>query len=234
MLYPSSSVEPSVWTTSEPWCSRDTSPRWKEPRLFYVHSTFKLYELVIVLWLSFGRLIENWAEYMVCFHVWERPLDGHGETYLRSDFCFFFFFWQSILIQNKGYRLLIKFIQLKKSLPLNILQWFSHPKSTLFHFCHGFYNVVRAILLDEDVCGNHHFHKRQIKPPEKDVGGCVGLLYRFSCATNLILHGLIFSVAHQRFTVTQAREPEKESKITLWPWVAPARHRPKPSYPWQR
>lgn len=42
-----------------------------------------------------------------------------------------------------------------------------------------FYNVMSSFLLDEDVCVNHHSHKRQIEPPEKDVGGCVGLLYQF-------------------------------------------------------
>lgn len=59
------------------------------------------------------------------------------------------------------------------------------------------------VLLDEDVYRNHHSHKRQIKPPEKDVGGCVGLLYRFSHATSLILHGLVFTVEQSKnhFTV---------------------------------
>lgn len=74
---------------------------------------------------------------------------------------------------------------------------------------------MSSALLDEDVYGNHHSHKRQIEPPEKDVGGCVGLLYQFSLATNLILHGLVFTVEHQRLATTQPREAEKESKITL-------------------
>ena len=79
-----------------------------------------------------------------------------------------------------------------------------------------FYNAMSAALLDEDVYGNHHSHKRQIKPPEKDVGGCVGLLYQFSSATNLILRGLVFTAEHQRFTITQPRDPEeRKSEITL-------------------
>lgn len=71
---------------------------------------------------------------------------------------------------------------------------------------------MSSVLLDEHVCGNYHSHKRQ-SPPEKDVGGCVGLLYQFSCTANL--YGLVFTVEHQRLTITQPREPEKESKITL-------------------
>lgn len=68
---------------------------------------------------------------------------------------------------------------------------------------------MSSVLLDEDVHRNHHSDKRQIEPPEKDVGGCVGLLYQFSLVTNLILHGLIFSVKHQRLTTTQLRGAEK-------------------------
>lgn len=75
---------------------------------------------------------------------------------------------------------------------------------------------MSSVLLDEDVYGNHHSHKRQLEPPEKHVGGCVGLLYQFSRATNLITPGLVFTVEHQRLTITRPREPEKESKITLW------------------
>lgn len=57
--------------------------------------------------------------------------------------------------------------------------------------------------------------KDRSRPPEKDVGGCVGLLYQFSCTANLISHGRVFTVEHQRLAITQPREPEKESKITL-------------------
>lgn len=78
-----------------------------------------------------------------------------------------------------------------------------------------FYNVMSSLFLDEHVYGNHHSHKRQLEPPEKDVGGCVGLLYQFSRATNLILPGLVFTVELQRLTITRLREPGKESKITL-------------------
>lgn len=42
VLYPFTSVEPSVWTTSEQWCSRDTSHRWKEERLFFFMYTAHL------------------------------------------------------------------------------------------------------------------------------------------------------------------------------------------------
>lgn len=94
MLYLFSSVEPPVWTTSEHRCSRDISPRWKEQRLFYVHSTFKLYELVIVLWLSFGRLIENRAGHMVCLHVCEAQKDQKKDMknpFLWCDFYLFIF-----------------------------------------------------------------------------------------------------------------------------------------------
>lgn len=113
VLYPFTSVEPSVWTTSEQWCSRDTSHRWKEERLFfYVHSTFKLYELVIVLWLSFGRVIENGAEYMVCLHVWDQWNNMRKASLLgvNSVFvCFSFFVFQGLTIV---YTFLIKGLML--------------------------------------------------------------------------------------------------------------------------
>lgn len=114
VLYPFTSVEPSVWTTSEQWCSRDTSHRWKEERLFffYVHSTFKLYELVIVLWLSFGRVIENGAEYMVCLHVWDQWNNMRKSSLLgvNSVFvCFSFFVFQGLTIV---YTFLIKGLML--------------------------------------------------------------------------------------------------------------------------
>lgn len=60
------------------------------------------------------------------------------------------------------------------------------------------------------------FTKDRSSPPEKDVGGCVGLLYQSCCIANLIFHGLLFTVGHQRLAITRLREPEKESKITLW------------------
>lgn len=87
-----SSVEPPVWTTSERECSRDTSHRWKEWRVFYVHGTFKLYELVIVLWLSFGRLIQNKKKSIrthVCLHVCERDLQTEVEIlfFPTKDYC---------------------------------------------------------------------------------------------------------------------------------------------------
>lgn len=74
---------------------------------------------------------------------------------------------------------------------------------------------MSSILHDEDVYVNHHSHKRQIEPPEKDVGGCVGLLYQFSRATNLILHGLVFTVEHQRIY----HNPTKGTRKSLKPLV---------------
>lgn len=77
MLYLASSAEPPVCATSERRCSRDTSPRWKERRLFYVCATFKLHELVIVLWLIFGKLIENELNTLfVCMCVGDQKLIG--------------------------------------------------------------------------------------------------------------------------------------------------------------
>ena len=77
---------------------------------------------------------------------------------------------------------------------------------------------MSAALLDEDVYGNHHSHKRQIKPPEKDVGGCVGLRYQFSSATNLILRGLVSHCGASKIyhnPTKGSRGEKKESEITL-------------------
>lgn len=59
--------------------------------------------------------------------------------------------------------------------------------------------------------------KDKSSPPERDVGGCVGLLHRSCSTANVISHGLLFTVGHQRLAITRLREPEKESKITLRP-----------------
>lgn len=75
--------------------------------------------------------------------------------------------------------------------------------------------------------------KDRSSPPEKDVGGCVGLLHQSCCTANLIFSGLVSTVGHPRLAITRPREPEKESKITLRSWVALTRCRPKPVYPWQ-
>lgn len=82
---------------------------------------------------------------------------------------------------------------------------------------------VEIIILTKDRSG----------PPEKGVGGCVGLHYQSCCTADLIFCGLVFTVGQQRLAITWLGEPEKESKITLRSWVALIRCRPKPVYPWQ-
>lgn len=71
---------------------------------------------------------------------------------------------------------------------------------------------MSSVLLDEDVYRNYP-HKGQIKPREKHVGGCVGVLHHSSHITNLISHSLFFSVDTQRFTVTQPRESGGEKSL---------------------
>lgn len=87
------------------------------------------------------------------------------------------------------------------------LKWFLCPRVFSILLLLLFHNMMSSVLLDEDAYGN--LTKDRSSPPEKDVGGCVGLLYQFSRATSLISHGLVFTVEHQRLTITRPREPEK-------------------------
>lgn len=89
--YRSSSVEPAdlscIWAPVQP--EHITLMKGTEA-FFNVRRTFKLHELVIVLWLSFRRLIENWAEHMVW--LCERWTNRHGWGGVGRDVWAPFFF----------------------------------------------------------------------------------------------------------------------------------------------
>lgn len=208
---------------------------------FNVRRTFKLHELVIVLWLSFRRLIENWAEHMVW--LCERWTNRHGWGGVGRDVWAPFFLLLLNLEWRAIWHLLIKETKIKgwyfhssevlRWIQPNICSDSSVPQSSLFYYCNCFIIWWAQSCLMRMSMEIIILTKDRSSPPEKDVGGCVGLLYQFSCTANLILHGLVFTAEHQRLTITRPREPEKESKITLRSWVALVHRRLKPAYPWQ-
>lgn len=74
---------------------------------------------------------------------------------------------------------------------------------------------MSAVWLNGNFYGKHHSIKKQLKAPEKNVGGCVGLQHLISSLVLQILSCIAFclTMEHERFAINQAitlRTPSKK------------------------